>query len=142
LLAFLAKRTGRSLTLLKKPQGKGRTIKSQTDAVASLLKAAQKAESISARRALVAKLIATLYGMPLEQVLELDRSCVDTSDAELKIRLGGDWVTVEKPVASLLREVTVLVGNMQKSRLFPGRLSGDSLSTAGVEYYFRRISVS
>lgn len=51
-------------------------------------------------RALAAKLISTLYGVPLEQVLELDRSCVDASDAGLKIRLGGDWVKVEKPVAS------------------------------------------
>lgn len=140
LSAFLAKRMGHSLTLPKKPQGNGRTIKSQTDAVASLLKAARKTGSVSARRALVAKLIATLYGMPLEQVLELDRSCVDVSDASLRIRLGGDWVKVERPVASLLRDMVAQAKAGSDSRLFPGRLGGDRLSVGGVQYYLREIA--
>lgn len=40
-------------------------------------------------RALAAKLISALYGLPLEHVLELDRSCADTSGGGLKIRFNG-----------------------------------------------------
>lgn len=138
-LAFLAKRTGHRLSLPKKPKSKGRTIKSQADAVAKLSKAMRKTESAHARRALAAKLISVLYGLPLEHVLELDRLCVDTSDGGLRMRLGGDWVKVDEPVARLLREVVAQSGDTRDSRLFPGRLRGDRFSVGGVQYYLREI---
>lgn len=142
LLVFLAARMGHGLSLPKKPQGKVRTIRSQTDTVARLLKAARAAEPAHERRALVAKLISTLYGTPLERVLELDRSCVEALGDGLRIRLGGDWVKVEEPVASLLRKVVVQAGDVEDSRLFPGRLNGDRLSVGGVTYYLREMTAS
>ena len=57
--------------------------------------------------------------MSLEHVLELDLSCVGISGRSLRIRLGDDWVKVEKPVAGLLREVVTQVGNARELRFFP-----------------------
>jgi hypothetical protein len=105
-----------------------------------MLKAARETQSVQKRRAMVAKLISTLYGVPLERALDLDRSCVEMSDEGLKIRLGSDWVKVEKPVASLLREMIAQPDDGESSRLFPGRLSGDRLSVGGVQYHLREIT--
>lgn len=141
-LTFLTKRTGRSLPLPKKNQRQGRTMKSRADAVVKLLKAMRQAESAHARRALAAKLISALYGLPLEHVLELDRACVDLSRDGLRLRLNGDWVKVEEPVAKLLREAVTQAGDTRNSWLFPGRQRGDCLSVGGVQYYLREIPAS
>jgi len=58
----------------------------------------------------------------------------------LKIRLGGDWVRVEKSVASLLREVIAQAKPEPDSRLFPGRLRSDHLSVGGVQHHLREIA--
>lgn len=81
-----------------------------------------------------------LYGMLLEQVFELDRSCIDTSDAGLKIRLGDDWVKVEKPVASLFSEIVAQASDEVGFRLFPERLNGDCLSVGTVQHYLQGIT--
>lgn len=90
---------------------------------------------------MAAKLISVLYGLSLEHVLELDRSCADMSRGGLKIRLDDCWVKVDEPVARLLREVVAQAGEARDSRLFPGRLSGDRLSVGGVQYYLDEASV-
>lgn len=91
-------------------EGADHLIKPQADAVVRLLKTTRQAESTRGHRALAAKLISVLYGLPLEGVLELDRSCVDTSGGSLRIKLGGDWVKVDEPVARLLREAVPASG--------------------------------
>ena len=45
------------------------------------------------------------------------------------IRLNGDWLAVDEPVAKLLCEVIAQAGD---SRLFPGRLRVDRFSVGGV----------
>lgn len=83
-----------------------------------------------------------LYELPLEQVLGLDHSCADTSGGGFSIRLDGDWVSVDEPVAKLLREVVAQSGDTRDSRLFPGRLRGDRFSVGGVQYYLEEALVS
>lgn len=87
-------------------------------------------------------MISVLYGLPLDHVLELDRSCVDLSGGGLRIRLGGDWVKVEEPVARLLREAITQNGETRESRLFHGRLKGDRFSVGGAQYYLEEALVS
>lgn len=74
--------------------------------------------------------------------MELDRSCADTSGGRLSIRLDGDWVKVDEPVARLLREVVAQAGDARDLRLFPGRLRGDRFSVGGVQYYLQEASTS
>lgn len=85
---------------------------------------------------------APFWYLSLEHVLDLDRSCVDLSRDGLRLRLGGDWVKVEEPVAKLLREAVTQAGDARNSWLFPGRQSGDCLSVGGVQYYLREIPAS
>ena len=79
-------------------------------------------------------MISVLYGLSLEHVLDLGRSCADTSGGRLRIRLNGDLVKVDEPVAQ--------VWDVRDSRLFPGRLRGDRFSVGGVHYYLREVPAS
>ena len=138
---FVSERLGHGLSIPKKPQRKEQTIKAVADGVAHLISAIRASLTKEARRALVAKLLSVLYGVPLERVLAMERASMDRSDGKIRLQFGDDWVTVEMPIDDLLSEaVGEPATDVGLVRLFPGRMGHDGLSVSAVRYYLQKLS--
>lgn len=140
-LSFVRERSGHELCIPKKAVRKEPTVKAVANGVGHLVSAIKAAPTKEARRALVAKLLSILYGVPLEHVLSLERKNMEELNGKVRLRFDDDWVTVDAPIDDLLSEaVSYSANNMGSARLFPGRMMNDGLSVGAVQHYLQKLS--
>lgn len=141
-LEFIRNATERKPAIPKRRSVKRPTIAHVAKEVAHLWESIEIAPSKPARRALVAKFIALIYGVPFERVLGLEVDDV-VFGVNPRICLEGDWVSLEQPVAQLLSDLVADVTALPRRRkLFPGRLENDGLSVATAHYHLKRYDVA
>ncbi|MBI5791880.1 MAG: hypothetical protein HZA63_10430 [Rhodocyclales bacterium] len=134
LVSYIKEKYDRQLTIPPSKQKHAPSIKSVVDEVRRLTVAARTAEPLGARRAYVAKLISVLFGVSLEHVLSLDQTSLRRSPDGTKLQVKGQWMVVEAPIDELLLGVAG-----ESAKLFPGRLSTDSLSVSGALYHIQSV---
>lgn len=104
--------------------------------ITDLLQAMAADDGKASRSARLAKILAILYGFPLEHILALRQRDLLFEESGVKVRLGNDWATVDTRIVQWLRWlVEGATAQNPNALLFPGRLRGDALSSAGVAYH-------
>lgn len=132
---FLKLRLDVFLTLPPKRIKKRETVLNAVPGIKRLLALLEAASTRNGRRALIAELLAAAYGVPLEGVLRLRNADVQIAAGNPQIRFGEDWLDTEPPLDGLIAEIIEDREGATLAPLFPGRLSGDSLSVSAVRYY-------
>jgi hypothetical protein len=87
-------------------------------------------------RALIARLIARLYQIPLSDVLSLRWHHVKISARQIAIEIDGESVVLESALAEAVTRW--LLPARPADLVFPGRIPALPLSSAGVDYHVAR----
>jgi hypothetical protein len=139
-LSFLSQETGQQYVVPKARRRSDPTIRSVAVEVRDILAAIQATSSKRCRRALTAKLLSVTYAFPLEHVLTLGLTNVDTTEERVRLMLGDDWIAIQPPIADLVVSLSADAKRTgtESAKLFPGRFAGDSMSVAAVSYFLQK----
>jgi hypothetical protein len=103
-----------------------------------ILQAVGDAQGIR-QRVLVAKALSILFGVPIGSILEMRVEDLDTSVGSASIRVRGEWIPVESYRYLIVDLAQQVGGETPPSQpIFPGRNSGDTLSTAAARHHLLR----
>ncbi|PWG65698.1 hypothetical protein [Sediminicurvatus halobius] len=134
---FLKVQHGLSIALPPgRPPRKNRYASRVEHTVRQITTALERPCTAAKRRALVAELLARLYGVPLTRVLALTRSEVTHQGHKVVLWPGESDIRLEEKVARLFRES--VLDEARGEMLFPGRNGVQPLSTHAVKYYVRQ----
>jgi hypothetical protein len=136
-VSFLNVFRGRSLSMPRKAKSREMTVNVMVDRVTDLKAALRNATSLAERRAILATLIAALYGVPLEQVLLTDQRNVEIIGKNVRIRLQGEWFELAPAVANIVLKIAGETGARTSEKIFPGRGALDGMSTTAARYHVK-----
>lgn len=95
------------------------------------------------RLPLIAKLVSLLFGVSLEQVLQLRLDQLAVSASGARVLLADEWIDAPEAVVALVHEMAAGSSLEQESGerwVFPGRMASDHLSTAAVLYHLNKLN--
>jgi hypothetical protein len=141
-LHFLGERYGVLLKVESRKKKKGKSIESRKAQLAErLLSALQQDFPVKTKQACLAKLLSTLYTLPLETVLALPRKAVTTDGKKMQLVVHEVVINLDARITPFLSYYLLEAGSAGRrdDRLFQGRNTSDSLSTSAVVFHLKKL---
>lgn len=127
------------LTPLRKSAAKEQPLKSVALHTAELLKGIEESHSEAQQISLLARLLALLFGVPLEQVLDLERGRFRYRNGVLQLELE-QWIDIDRQVADWITRLLPIIASDPEEKIFAGRTPGEPLSSSATLYHLQRLS--
>lgn len=106
-----------------------------------LLSALQQDFPVKTKQACLAKLLSTLYTLPMETVLALPRAAITTVGNEMQLAVHGVVLNLDARITPYLSYYLLEAGSVGRcdGKIFQGRNTSDYLSTSAVVFHLKKL---